>query len=38
MSIEENKKLAAEFFARLSANDLAGALDTQHVFATWFEQ
>jgi hypothetical protein len=34
MSIEQNKKLASQFFARFDANDVAG---TQHVFATWFE-
>lgn len=36
MSIEQNKKLAVEFFARLSANDIAGALDTMTDDATWW--
>jgi hypothetical protein len=31
MSIEQNKKLAAQFFA------VREYLDTQHVAATWFE-
>ncbi len=35
MSIEDNKKLASEFFARFSANDIAGALDTMTDDATW---
>jgi len=34
--IEDNKKLAAEFFARLSASDIAGALDTMTDDATWW--
>jgi ketosteroid isomerase-like protein len=36
MSIEENKKLASEFFARFSANDISGALDTMTDNATWW--
>src|SRR5436190_1644075 len=36
MSIEENKKLALELFARFSANDIAGALDTMTDDATWW--
>ncbi|MGA9770760.1 MAG: nuclear transport factor 2 family protein [Blastocatellia bacterium] len=36
MSIEENKKLAADFFARFSANDIAGALDLMTDDATWW--
>jgi len=34
MSIEQNKKLAAQFFACFDANDVAGALG---MLATWFE-
>lgn len=36
MSIEHNKKLASEFFARFSANDIAGALSTMTDDATWW--
>ncbi|HEV8582116.1 MAG TPA: nuclear transport factor 2 family protein [Thermoanaerobaculia bacterium] len=36
MSTEDNKKLAAEFFARFSANDIAGALATMTEDATWW--
>jgi uncharacterized protein len=36
MSSEQNKKLATEFFARFSANDIAGALDTMTDDATWW--
>ena len=36
MSIDDNKKLASEFFARFSANDIAGALDTMTDDATWW--
>lgn len=36
MSIEQNKKLAADFFARFSANDIAGALDLMTDDATWW--
>ena len=36
MSIENNKKLASDFFARFSANDIAGALDTMTDDATWW--
>ena len=35
MNIEQNKKLAADFFARFSANDIAGALDLMTDDATW---
>jgi hypothetical protein len=34
MSIEQNKKLAREFFDRFNANDVAGALDTMTDDAT----
>jgi ketosteroid isomerase-like protein len=36
MSIEQNKKLVVELFARFSANDIAGALDTLTDDATWW--
>jgi ketosteroid isomerase-like protein len=36
MSLEENKRLATEFFAQLSENDLAAALDTLTDDATWW--
>ena len=36
MSIEQNKTLAAEFFIRLGAGDIAGALDTMTDDATWW--
>jgi len=36
MSVEENKKIASEFAARLSANDMAGALDMIADDATWW--
>jgi ketosteroid isomerase-like protein len=36
MSIEQNKKLAREFFDRFSANDVAGALDIMTDDATWW--
>lgn len=36
MSIEENKKLVGEFFARFSAGDIAGALDLMTDDATWW--
>jgi ketosteroid isomerase-like protein len=36
MSIEDNKKVAAEMFARFSANDVAGALDAMSEDATWW--
>jgi ketosteroid isomerase-like protein len=36
MSIEANKQLTAEFFARFSANDIAGVLDTMTDDATWW--
>jgi hypothetical protein len=36
VSTEDNKKLAAEFFARFSANDIAGALATMTEDATWW--
>jgi ketosteroid isomerase-like protein len=36
MNIEENKKLASEFFDRFSAGDIAGALDTMTDDATWW--
>jgi ketosteroid isomerase-like protein len=35
LSTEQNKALAHEFFARLSANNLAGALDMLTDDATW---
>jgi len=36
MNIEQNKAVALEFFARFSANDIAGALDTMTGDATWW--
>src|ERR1700724_3008106 len=36
MSIEENKKIASEFAARFSANDMAGALDMIDDDASWW--
>jgi uncharacterized protein len=36
MSIEQNKKLAAEFFARFDANDVPGALACLAEDATWW--
>jgi ketosteroid isomerase-like protein len=36
MSIEENKKIASEFAARFSANDMAGALDMIADDVTWW--
>ena len=36
MSIEQNKKLASDFFDRFSANDIAGALDMMTEDATWW--
>lgn len=33
MAIDANKELAAELFARISANDIPGALDTLAVKA-----
>lgn len=36
MSIEQNKKLASDFFDRFSANDIAGALDTMTDDAIWW--
>jgi uncharacterized protein len=36
MSIEQNKKLAAEFIARFNDNDITGALDTMAEDATWW--
>lgn len=36
MSLERNKQLASEFFARFSARDLAGALDLMADDATWW--
>lgn len=36
MSIEQNKKLAAEFFGRFDANDVAGALGCLADDATWW--
>jgi uncharacterized protein len=36
MSIEQNKKLASQFFARFDANDVAGALDCLAEDATWW--
>jgi len=35
-SIEDNKKLATEFLARFSANDITGALATMADDATWW--
>jgi ketosteroid isomerase-like protein len=36
MSIEANKQLTAEFFARFGENDIAGVLDTMTDDATWW--
>ena len=36
MGIEENKQVVSEWFARLSAGDLAGALDMLSEDATWW--
>jgi ketosteroid isomerase-like protein len=36
MSSGPNKKLASEFFARFTANDVAGALDRMADDATWW--
>jgi hypothetical protein len=36
MSIEDNKATAAEFFARFTANDIEGALQTMADDATWW--
>lgn len=36
MDIEQNKKLAADFFERFSTNDIAGALDALIPDATWW--
>jgi ketosteroid isomerase-like protein len=36
MSTEANKQLAREFFARFSANDIAGALDTMAEDMSWW--
>lgn len=36
MSIEENKRLATQFIGRLSAGDIAGALDMMTDDATWW--
>jgi ketosteroid isomerase-like protein len=36
MSTEQNKQLVTDFFARLSANDLAGALSSLAEDATWW--
>ena len=36
MSVEENKRVATELFARFNANDLAGALDLLSEDATWW--
>jgi len=36
MSIEDNKKLAREFFALFTSNDIAGALDIMTDDATWW--
>lgn len=36
MSIEDNKRIACEFFARFNANDIPGALDTMADDATWW--
>ena len=36
MKTEDNKQLAAEFFARFNANDIAGALDAMTDDATWW--
>lgn len=36
MSIEDNKKLASDFFARFSSNDIDGALNTMTDDVTWW--
>jgi len=36
MSVEENKRLARQFIDRLTANDIAGALDLMADDATWW--
>lgn len=36
MSVEQNKKLAREFFERFDAGDVAGALDTLADDLTWW--
>jgi ketosteroid isomerase-like protein len=36
MTTEENKNLASEFFARFTANDMAGALEIMTDDATWW--
>jgi ketosteroid isomerase-like protein len=36
MSIEQNKRVVGEFFARFSAHDIAGALDMMTGDATWW--
>lgn len=36
MSLESNKQLASDFFARFSAGDLSGALDLMADDATWW--
>ncbi|HYP28825.1 MAG TPA: nuclear transport factor 2 family protein [Blastocatellia bacterium] len=36
MSLEQNKKIASEFFALFSASDVAGALDLMTDDATWW--
>jgi ketosteroid isomerase-like protein len=36
MSIEQNKQLAADFLARFSAKDIAGALDFLAEDVTWW--
>jgi len=36
MSIEQNKQLATELFARFSASDIAGVLDLMSDDATWW--
>ena len=36
MSIEQNKRLASEFFDRFTANDVAGALGLMSDDATWW--
>lgn len=36
MSLTENKQLASDFFARFSANDIAGALEMLTADASWW--
>jgi ketosteroid isomerase-like protein len=36
MSVEQNKKLAREFFDRFTANDIAGALDIMTGDVSWW--